>query len=288
MKYVYCIPKGGFNDHLTCIIRALDYCKKYNRILLIDTINSTYMINFASYFDFPYNNVIYDSKKIRDILYNNEITIYPNILNGQMMCLLNNDINFSFTREKNIYYENITLALPYSDVNEDVIVFVTMGFRLGYNLFKDLIIKTNLKQILNDRYNTLKKPYISIQIRNTDYKCDYKRLYKKNKDIIHSASDIHIATDDINALDFFVKKGLPIKNFTTYPSTKGYINLHSSDVDPHTKFVDILSDIYICGMSDKLLSSSGGGFISLIRNCHTKRVELTKQFEIVIELDNPT
>jgi hypothetical protein len=61
-----------------------------------------------------------------------------------------------------------------------------------------------------------------------------------------------------------------------------------SDVDPHTKFVDILSDIYICGMSDKLLSSSGGGFISLIRNCHTKRVELTKQFEIVIELDNPT
>ncbi len=286
MKYVYCIPKGGFNDHLTCIKRAFDYCKKYNRILLIDTINSTYMINFASYFDFPYNNIICDSQNIRDILYNNEITIYPNILNGQMMCILDNDINFSFTREKNIYYENTTLSLPRSNVKEDVIVFVTMGLRLGYTLFKDLIIKPNLKQILHDRYKTLNKPYLSIQIRNTDYKCNYKRLYKKNKSLIHSASDIYIATDDINALTFFVNKGLPIKNFTTFPSTKEYENLHLSDVDPHTKFVDMLSDIYICGMSDKLLSSSGGGFITLIRNCHTKRVELAKQFEIVIELDN--
>jgi hypothetical protein len=171
--------------------------------------------------------------------------------------------------------------LPRSNVNEDVIVFVTMGLRLGYTLFKDLIIKPNLKQILHDRYNTLNKPYVSIQIRNTDYKCNYKRLYKKNKHIIHSASEIHIATDDINALDFFVKKGLPIKNFTTYPSTKGHENLHFSDVEPHTKFVDMLTDIYICGMSDKLLSSSGGGFIKLIRACNTKKLELTKQFEII-------
>jgi len=47
----------------------------------------------------------------------------------------------------------------------------------------------------------------------------------------------------------------------------------------------MLTDVYICGMSDKLLSSSPGGFIKLIRNCNKKRFELAKQFDIVIAED---
>ncbi len=50
--YVYLIPKGGFNDILCVINKALLYCQKYNRTLLIDTINSHYKINFSDYFYF--------------------------------------------------------------------------------------------------------------------------------------------------------------------------------------------------------------------------------------------
>ena len=284
MKYVYFIPTHGFNDQLTTLIIAIKYCKKYNRILLIDTINSTYMINFASYFDFPYNNIICDSQNIRDILYNNEITIYPNILNGQMVDILDNKIKFNNINHA-WNYNDVVLNLPCGDINEDIIIFIKNTGGIGYPLFKTIIFQPNLKQILNDRYNTLKKPYLSIQIRNTDRRCNYKRLYEKNKDIIHSASEIHIATDDTIALEFFVNKGLPIKNFTTFPSTKEYKNLHYSNIDPHTKFVDMLTDIYICGMSDKLLSSSSGGFIRLILDCNKKKIELATQFDIVIAPD---
>ena len=279
MKYVYFIPTHGFNDQLTTLIIAMKYCKKYNRTLLVDTQNSTYNTNISDYFSLPHENVIIDSNQISLLICNNDLTIYPDVLNGKMVDILDNKI--IFTNINHAWnYNDVVLNLPRGDINEDIIIFVKNTGGIGYPLFKTIIFKPNLKQILNDRYNTLKKPYLSIQIRNTDRRCNYKRLYEKNKDIIHSASEIHIATDDTIALEFFVNKGLPIKNFTTYPSTKGHKNLHYSEVDPHTKFVDMLSDIYICGMSDKLLSSSGGGFISLIRNCNKNKNELTKQFDI--------
>ena len=284
MKYIYCIPFGGFGDQLATINKAIKYCKKYNRILIIDTQKSKYNVNYEEYFGFQYENVILDKNKIDLLICNSELTIYPDIFDGKRRELIDNKINFTYSRPA-YNYNNVILDLPKSDIGENIIVYANCGGKC-YTLFKSLIVKPNIKQILHDRYNTLKKPYLSIQIRNTDIKCNYELLYQKNKELIQYVSQIHIATDDINALDFFVKKGLPIKNFTTFPSTKEYKNLHYSNIDPHTKFVDMLSDIYICGMSDKLLSSSNGGFIKLIRNCNKKRFELAKQFDIVIEPDN--
>lgn len=173
--------------------------------------------------------------------------------------------------------------MPNSNVNEDLIVFGRRDGGDGYPLFKNLIFKPKIKQIISDRYKTLKKPYLCIQIRNTDYKCDYELLYENNKTEINSSNEIYIATDDKKALKFFIDKGLPVKNFTTFPIASEYRSLHMSQLDPHIKFIDMLSDIYICGMSDNLISSSIGGFIRLIRNCNQNKYNLNKQFEL---LDN--
>ena len=43
--YVYLLPQGGFNDMLCVIERTLEYCKKYKKTLLLDTVNSVYNIN---------------------------------------------------------------------------------------------------------------------------------------------------------------------------------------------------------------------------------------------------
>jgi hypothetical protein len=279
MKYVYCIPRGGFNDNLNIIQLAVNYCNKYNRILLV---HSIYNINITEYFEIPYNNVICDLDKITNICCKNHFTIYPYIFNSKIVDIVNNDINFEYSKS-GFKYKDTFMNLPSSDVSENIIIFVKCGGGNGYPLFKDLIFKPKIKQIISDRYKTLKKPYLSIQIRNTDYKCDYKLLYENNMDEIHSAIEIYIATDDKKALDFFVSKGLPIKNFTTFPVASEYHNLHYSRLEPHIKFIDMLSDIYICGMSDNLISSSIGGFIRLIRNCNQNKYNLNKQFEL---LDN--
>jgi hypothetical protein len=51
-KYVYLVPKGGLNDMLTCIYLTVEYCRKTNRILMIDTRKSCYKFCFDDYFYF--------------------------------------------------------------------------------------------------------------------------------------------------------------------------------------------------------------------------------------------
>ena len=53
MKYLLCKPQGGFCDNLQFIDGCIKYCKKYNRTLLINMLDSwTYKINFSDYFYF--------------------------------------------------------------------------------------------------------------------------------------------------------------------------------------------------------------------------------------------
>jgi len=283
MKYVYLmLGKGGFNDQLSSITLALDYCNKTGRTLIINRILQLYGIEMTKYFNLPINKVIYDPIELKNIIYDNDFTIYLDIQKEHVIDMVNNKYRFGFKRPFYTYQDKI-LSFPNCDVNEDLIIFGRSGGGNGDTLFKSIIFKPEIRQIVNERCNLLKKPYTAIQIRNTDRICDYELLYENNKDEINSAIEIYMATDDKNALAFFIDKGLPIKNFTTYPTEDKYRNLHCSDVDPDTKFIDMLSDIYICGMADKLISSSFGGFIRLIRSCNENKSDLAKQFEIIEE-----
>jgi len=283
MKYVYCILLGGgFNDQLCTIKLALDYCDKSGRTLIINNRLFTYDVDFEMYFNFPLTNIIYDVTMVKKLVKDNSCTIYQEIDKKKICDSIDNKYTFGLIRPY-LTCDNIILSLPNSNVNEDLIVFGRRDGGDGYPLFKNLIFKPKIKQIISDRYKTLKKPYLCIQIRNTDYKCDYELLYENNKTEINSSNEIYIATDDKKALKFFIDKGLPVKNFTTFPIASEYRSLHMSQLDPHIKFIDMLSDIYICGMSDNLISSSIGGFIRLIRNCNQNKYNLNKQFEL---LDN--
>lgn len=161
---------------------------------------------------------------------------------------------------------------------ETIIVHSACGGGHGYVLFKELLFSINVKNICKERYNRLTKPYLCIQIRNTDYKCDYISYFEENKSTIYSFKEIYIATDDKKALEFYRNEGLTIQNFTTFPENAEYGNLHGSNVDAHIKFIDMLCDIYISGMSDKLLSNSNGGFINLIRDINVAKRGLITQF----------
>ena len=161
--------------------------------------------------------------------------------------------------------------------------FDELGQNLGIELseetrisIKNVIGKTNQLfdyewentiRLLERNYQKLPKPYLSIHIRNTDYQCDYKKLYNENKELIHQYKSIYIATDDKFSLEFFKERGLTIYNFTTVPDIISE-NLHySEDISGDIKIKDLISDLYLMSMSDKLLSNSKGGFIELIRHC---------------------
>ena len=70
-----------------------------------------------------------------------------------------------------------------------------------------------------------------------------------------------------------------IKNFTTFPDDL-YYNLHESNINSYIKFIDLICDIYLITMSDKIFSNSIGRFIHLVRKCNINKYEVQKQFQI--------
>lgn len=278
MKYLYLEARGGFNDILTSINKANDYCKKTNRTLLVNGKNTIYNVNFSDYFTFNDPNIICDSGVIENILKQN-ISVYPEIFTNKMSDILNNKTIFKYNNRSLFYsYNNIILDFPEEDNNYNLIIVVRQGDGgYVYNIFKMLKFKPIVTNECKRRYSLLKKPYLSIHIRNTDYKCDYKKYYEDNISLIKSFNEIYLATDDTKAINFYKENKLQIINFTTFPNNC-YSSLHASNIESNIKFIDIFCDIYIVSLSKELLSNSKGGFIGLLRDGFNNKIKIIKQF----------
>lgn len=276
--YIYLSTSvGGFNDILCTIYNLLIHCVKYKRILLLNGINSIYKTNYADYFKLNNDIIISDTNKIIEICKSTD-SIYPHCFKDKMMSVLNDEIKTTYKGKKIKQYDNNLLCPPDRNREETIIVcYINYGGAFGYKIFRQIEFMPDVKSLCKARYDLIAKPYLCIQIRNTDHKCDYVNLYNKNKDMIHSYSNIFIATDDKHVLGFFKDQGLTIKNFTTFPETN--MQLHYSDVNPRDKMLDLLCDIYLISMSEKLLSSSQGSFIRLVTDCYNRKDAIKAQFE---------
>ena len=283
-KYVLFIPQGGINDCFTSIVRVISYCKRNKRTLLLDITNSIYNINFSDYFYIKKLDccIIYNSNEIKNIILSLEnsncLTVYPNNLDFNLIDLFDKTKKVSFTYQRGkpyFVYNNIPLNLPIN-VDENVILHSRCGGNYlslygseikadAFLFFKNLLLCENIKNIVKKKITLLKDNYLCIQVRNSDIKCDYKNLYKNNKNYIHNFDGVYICTDDKFAYEFFKSKILNVLCFTTFPE-KSYRNLHESKILPSTKIEDLLTDIFIATNSKFILSNSKGGFISLLKN----------------------
>lgn len=286
--YLYCVPKGGFNDMFTQLLICMKYCKKMNRIFLLDTINSEYRINFDEYFSFNESisknlQIISDYNQIKKIILENpDYSIYPNCFQGRMEEILDGKLKMNILNNTYVDLDNKKITLPPSIVKEDILVCINWGGGNGFTLFSQLIIKPHIINYCQNLYNQIPKPYISIQIRNTDYKCDYEKIYNDHKDLIHSYKAVYIATDDKKSIEFFKNKNINVYNFCNFPESENYLNLHySTEIQPDVKIKDLLADILIVSLSDKLLSNSKGLFIYFLYNTFVNKNVIKKMFEIV-------
>ena len=257
----------------------IEYCKIYNRIILFDTQNSMYKINFSDYFYFNIENIIYDMDVIRNIC-NDLSSIYPNVIADDMTDIINGKCRFNFTKDLIYIHKNTLILLPKEKRPETILFMTKFGGGCAYVIFKTLMFKQNIISHVLDNYSQISKPYLCIQVRNTDIKSDYQLLYTQNKTLIHSYNSIYIATDDINVLEYFKTQGLPIVNFTRF-GTKKWKNLHGNKtISSNSKILDLISDIYLIVMADEFLSNSKGGFIQMCRECRKNRDYISSKFII--------
>ena len=94
-RYYYFQPRGGFNDSLSVIMEAIEFCIKYRRILLLDTFNATYQINWNQFVDFKHPCIITDQDEIRRIC-SQPHTVAPSFFANKLLDIVDGRIKFTF------------------------------------------------------------------------------------------------------------------------------------------------------------------------------------------------
>lgn len=278
-KYLLCYPQGGFTDQLSVMMRCYKYCQRYNRTLLINTTKSSYGINLSDYLNFKTPdediNIICDINIIENILNNNILSIYPKF---DKSILTTMNMYYTIDGYKTSDTHKLIVAPLDRNYTEDIILYAHCRIHDDYpiEMFNIMKLEKVVIDEFENRLSKIPKPYTSIQVRNTDYQCDFKKLYNDNKEKIHNISNLFIATDHPHVLQFFQSKR-DVYNFTTFPTEvqlKTCPNLHYNiGIPSKTRILDTLCDLFIISHSQELLSVSIGSYIRLARGLfHNKKI----------------
>jgi hypothetical protein len=276
MKYIYFIPQGGLSDCLHCLGEAVRYARQTHRVLLYAFAAGTYKVDFAEYFQLRIPNVVHDQKSISRTLLQRPRSVYPSCLADKLPGLAAGAVHPVGDAAGCFRFMGIALGYPAGPVREDVLVVSVCGGGDATPMFMQLSLTPLVQAHCRRCLAELGPRYLAIQVRNTDYRCDYKSLYRQHRSLIHSYEVVLVATDDQNALEFFRDQGLNVHNFAEYPDGE-YTSLHTADVDPHRRMLSLLADIFAVVNADVLLSNSKGLFIQLLRRLREhKHVTLRK------------
>ena len=252
-KYIVCYPLGGFCDMLHVMDDCLNYAIKYNRILIIDTTKEWFKEDIYKYMTFTHKN-IYNKLSIP---INKNNSIYPpqfeNIINKQFSMTKKDNIAYAISEDIDCQIE-IDLSIQYT---ENIIFYGNCGGGIPYTLLNHFHFNMIITDVYTKRLNELPNKYISMHIRNTDYKSDVDSFLLTHHMILINNS-CFIATDDIITRDKIKQKyGSNIYFFSNIPKLKGAnIHYNHENID-HTQFIiDCIVDILLLASANNFYYSN--------------------------------
>lgn len=191
-KYLLCRPEGGLNDVLNQVAVCFQYCLKYDRVLVIDTINTkTFREPFTDYFmlDHPALKWLPDPSPFLAAAAEQRLSLFPpcaRLVHGDEQphyasgnyVVLNQRITFDFTQ-----------AYPH-----DILVHHQCGRapQVPREFLQTLRLRPALCEAVKTRWRSLPKPYASVHLRNTDMKCAMESLLPA---IRRLRGNVFLATD---------------------------------------------------------------------------------------------
>lgn len=217
-KYVLCRPESGINDMLCQIGLCVRYCLKFDRILVIDTANTVVFSEpFDRYFTLHHSRLKHESdpKAFLEMAEARQLTLFPStakLLHGGGWSLDGIQHNrgwdvLQFDLEK--------------DYEEDVLVHHKSGGGRPFPEFlRSLRFNADFAQGAAARWQSMRKPYVGVQIRNTDYKSDpavVAPILEKHRGPIYLATDSAEAQRQILSLGHKEVTISPIPDFGGAP-----------------------------------------------------------------------
>jgi hypothetical protein len=268
-NYIVCLPQGGFIYMIHRIIDAYQYAVDNNRVLIVDTRKNWFKDSLYEYF-FIHSPYVYVGDI--DFLYGSldKLTMYPSKV-GLKTIVLDQD---------NPRKYNIDLTNDYS---EQVVIYSHIG---GGSSVKPFFSMCSLTPVVYEAYtkarDKLPPNYISVHIRNTDYKSDLDAFLEKYKEILKDRP-VFLASDNKSTIELF-KRQFNIYTFSDIPENYGR-NLHEeysrSGPEVRKYNIDTIVDLL-------LLASGSELYYSFARSAFTQAaIELHEDKELLKRLLKP-
>ncbi len=278
-RYMLCLPQAGLIDKCSVIMKCINYCKKFNRVLIIDSTRDWFNDDINEYINI-HSSYVYTGAA--DTITNkiNNLSTYPKGLNIMNMdgIIYKDDI-----KPAGCYLNNINLSIDLDrDYDERVIIYSHHKTTNGeiVDLFDISTISPKVLDVYKSRRAQIPKSYIGIHIRNTDYTSDVPQFIELHKKDLYN-EPIFLASDNSNNIETIKKTfGSNIYTFANIPNNNGkpiHEGYKRTKEEARQYNVDTFVDILLLAAADKYYFSCKKSGFSLAIEDLRKKPELIKR-----------
>jgi hypothetical protein len=259
-RLVLCRPEGGLNDVLCQIEKVCKYAEQFDRSVIIDTNHhSTGSIrdHFSRYFVSRQKRVFLDLTAIEFKLKN--VSVVPSFIASDLL-----QYDAHFDRELGYFVEKNTRQPITFDFTknyaEPLLVHHASGRLRGASVaaLSRLRLHDNLADELTKRLKSIGSNYVSVHIRNTDYKTNYQVVLNqlRNHPALRDCENLFVATDDIACLEACKNKfpDINIISFSKLPEKSGRPIHRLTELDDvYQRNKDAILDLLMLALSHKFI-----------------------------------
>jgi len=234
---------------------------KNKRILVINTTQSTLEKPIQNYFNMNHF-LIYQNTLENFLKLSSKLTKFPN------KELSNLKIYYDVKRKITLINDEVNDFDLNKKYEENIIVYANprmngLNTKVFFELFE---MKEEIIQKIKKRYNKLPKNYISVHIRNTDYKSNVPLFVETHKYFLKD-KNIFLSSDNKDSVNFF-KNNIKAKIFTftdlpefNYNTANGIHKFKTDENKKNEINKDSIADLVILSLGEKIyVSCEHSGF----------------------------
>ncbi|HSI08673.1 MAG TPA: hypothetical protein VK985_08775 [Rariglobus sp.] len=275
-KYLLCRPESGINDMLCQIGLCVRYCLKFDRILVIDTANTiVFSEPFDRYFTLHHPRLKYepDPKAFLEMAAARQLTLFPSTAK------LRHGGGWSLSGIQDVRHWDVLQFDLDKNYEEDVLVHhKSGGGRPLPELLCALRLSADFAHTVAARWHSMRKPYIGVHIRNTDYKSDpavVAPILARYRGPVYLATDSAEAQRQVWAMGHKEVRTSPIPDFGGAPIHRAQVSREEKSRLNHLA----LEDLIMLALAETVHASNPrSGFSDLAKNLNRNQHMVIRWF----------
>lgn len=180
-RYLLCRPRNGLNDTLVQIERCWRHAEKFNRILIIDPINSASVTNLSLFFSpLSPTSRVYFHVLPDQLEHLNKLPCQPNALTGRVSDYKGVSVQRG---ARWIVCDEKTNTPLWADLDRDYPEPMLLhesggGGKDGIEFLKRVKLEPNLARDIHEKIRKLGSNYAAVHIRHSDLKTDWRKFLR--------------------------------------------------------------------------------------------------------------